>query len=63
MMGSNIRPIGEDVKGNATYRRCADRMCPGQAITSENDKLLHEGNEVEVAKVHSRVVCAMKKRA
>ena len=30
--------------------RCADRMCPGRAITSENDELLstkehnHEGN-------------------
>ena len=42
-------------------------MCPGRAITSENDELLstkehnHEGNEVEVDLL--KVVCAMKERA
>ena len=48
------------------YWRCADRMCPGRVITSENDELLfttehnHEGNEVEVEV--AKVVCAMKER-
>ena len=49
------------------YWRCANHMCPGRAITTENDELLstkehnHEGNAVEVEV--PKVGCAMKERA